>query len=682
MRLILLAGCLIAMLTGARAEPTASATTGHARASLLAETTGWTQGQPLRLGLRLSLAPDWHTYWSNPGDAGLAPDVTVALNGGKPQPAALRFPAPHRLPTGPLMGYGYEGEVLLPFTIAPDASGPLHVAVHADWLVCAAVCVPETADLALTLPQTPQAVPSADTAFRHADLAMPRPSPFTASLSADGALRISGDGLDRRTVAAAWFIPASPGLIDQDADQGLSVTGGALTLHLHPQSGLSPHGTLSGVLAIRDQGGQETDLAVTAPRGDVPAPGSPSVSPAGLPRLLLLALAGGLVLNLMPCVFPVLAMKAIALGRHGPGKRGRLRASALLYTGGILATFLLIGILTLVLRSAGSEAGWGFQFQSPAFVTAIAWLLFAVGLNLMGLFEVGAGVAGAGQGLASRGGAFGDAMTGVLAVLVATPCTAPFMGAAVAAALAGPPLAGVAIFLALGLGLAAPSLVLGFVPGVSRLMPRPGAWMLVVRQILAFPMFGAAVWLLWVLSEEAGPSGVLAGLSGLLLIGFGGWLHGLLQRSPPAGPRRRALDLVAFAAVLAALSMLPGLTPARSGHAAEAADSFSPARLAALRHDGRPVFVDMSAAWCVTCLVNERLALAPAAVRSAFASSGITLLRGDWTRRDAGITDFLRRFGRDGVPLYVFFPAHDGAPRILPQILTPGLVLASITTRA
>ncbi len=678
MRLILLAGCLIAMLGGARAEPPASATTGHARASLLAETTGWTRGQPLRLGLRLTLAPGWHTYWSNPGDAGLAPNVTVALGGGKPQAASLRFPAPHRLPTGPLMGYGYEGEVLLPFAVPPPAaSGPLHAAVHADWLVCAAVCVPESADLALTLPQTPQPIPSADAAaFRHADLAMPRPSPFTASLS-DGTLRVAGDGLDRRSVAAAWFIPAAPGLIDQDAAQALSVADGALTLALHPQSGLSPHGTLSGVLAIRDQGGQETDLAITAPRGPPPPPMSPPA--AGLPRLLLLALAGGLVLNLMPCVFPVLAMKAIALGRHGPGHRKQLRASALLYTGGILAAFLLIGILTLVLRSAGSEAGWGIQFQFPGFVAAIAWLLFAVGLNLMGLFEVGAGLAGAGQGLASRGGAFGDVMTGVLAVLVATPCTAPFMGAALAAALSGPKLAGLAIFLALGLGLAAPSLVLGFVPGASRLMPRPGAWMLVVRQVLAFPMFGAAVWLLWVLSEEAGPSGVLAGLSGLLLIGFGGWLHGLLQRTPPAGPRRRALDLVALAAVLAALSMLPGLTPQSGIARADAADSFSPARLAALRHDGRPVFVDMSAAWCVTCLVNERLALAPAAVRSAFATSGITLLRGDWTRRDAGITGFLRHFGRDGVPLYVFFPAHDGAPRILPQILTPGLVLASIT---
>ena len=680
MRLILLAASLIAMLGAARAEPTASASTGHARASLLAETTGWTPGQPLRLGLRLSLAPGWHTYWSNPGDAGLAPDVAVALDGGKPQAASLQFPAPHRLPTGPLMGYGYEGEVLLPFRVPlPAASGPVHVAVRADWLVCAAVCVPETADLALTLPQTPQAVPSADAAaFRQADQAMPRPSPFTASLSQDGALRIAGDGLDQRTVASAWFIPASPGLIDQDAAQALSVADGALTLALHPQPGLPPRGTLSGVLAIRDQGGQETDLAVTAPRGPPSPPASP---PAGLPRLLLLALAGGLVLNLMPCVFPVLAMKAIALGRHGPGHRGQLRASALLYTGGILATFLLIGILTLVLRSAGSEAGWGFQFQSPGFVAAIAWLLFAVGLNLMGLFEVGAGLAGAGQGLASRGGALGDVMTGVLAVLVATPCTAPFMGAAIAAALAGPKLAGIAIFAALGLGLAAPSLVLGFVPGASRLMPRPGAWMIVVRQVLAFPMFGAAVWLLWVLSEETGPSGVLAGLSGLLLIGFGGWLHGLLQRSPPAASRRRALDLVALAAVLAALSMLPGLTPDDREHVA-GANSFSPARLAALRHGGRPVFVDMSAAWCVTCLVNERLALAPAAVRGAFASSGITLLRGDWTRRDAGITDFLRRFGRDGVPLYVFFPAHDGAPRILPQILTPGLVLESIAARA
>jgi thiol:disulfide interchange protein DsbD len=280
-----------------------------------------------------------------------------------------------------------------------------------------------------------------------------------------------------------------------------------------------------------------------------------------------------------------------------------------------------------------------------------------------------------------RGERAGDFLTGVLAVLVATPCTAPFMGAALAAALSGTAVFAMGVFACLGLGLALPSLVLGFVPGVARVLPRPGMWMVVVRQLLSFPMFGATVWLLWVMSEEAGPSGLLATCYGLLLIGFGGWVHGTLQRSPGLRDRlRRGLGVVAAAAVLAALSLLTGL---RSGGQADAAglsgaEPFSQAELTRLRGAGRPVFVDVGAAWCVTCLVNERLALEPQTVREAFARDQVTLMRGDWTSRNVAVTSFLRRFGHEGVPLYVFFPAGDGEPRVLPQVLTPGLVLDTV----
>ena len=680
----LLALLMAALPAGARAA--ATVTDEHTTASLLSATTGWTAGRPLRLGLRLQLAKDWHTYWSNPGDAGLAPDVTLSFDGAHPTPATLAFPSPRLLPTGPLMGYGYTGEVLLPFTATPPATAksPLAIAVHAEWLVCAAVCVPESADLTLALPATPTSIPSASAPlFTAADAAIPRPSPFAASLSPAGLLRVAGAGLDPRSIAAAIFMPDTPGLIDQAAPQPLSVTADALTLALHPQPGLTATAPLTGVLAITDRSGAETDLLIHATRAAAPSYEAPPRQ--GLGRLLLLALAGGLVLNLMPCVFPILAMKAAALTRHGPDRPAGVRRSALLYTAGILVSFTAIGLVTIALRSAGSAAGWGFQFQSPAFVAATAWLLFAVGLNLSGLFEVGATLAGTGQHLAARGGALGDVMTGVLAVLVATPCTAPFMGAAVAAALSGPPATGLLIFLALGVGLALPPLALAAIPGAARLLPRPGAWMSLLRQALAFPMFAAAVWLFWVLSTEAGPPGILAGASGLLLIAFAGWLYGLLQRAPDWRRQTRGvLNIAALVSVLAALSILPGLRTSTSPQTTSfaGAEPFTPDRLAALQGQNRPVFVDMSAAWCVTCLVNERLALEPASVRAAFAAANVALLRGDWTARDAGITAFLHRFNRDGVPLYVYFPAHDATPRVLPQILTPGLVVSAITAPA
>ena len=672
------------LIAGVATAAPATVSDRHTRASLVAATDGWTVGRPVTLGLRFELSPGWHTYWSNPGDAGLSPNVTVSVDGGPSTPASLRFPAPKRLPTGSLMGYGYENDVLLPFEVTPPQTRqPLQVAVHADWLVCATVCVPESADLTLALPPTATPAPSSNAPlFTRAEQTMPRPSPFPVTISPAGLLRASGRGIGRQSIVAAWFIPAMPGLIDQDAPQKLTVTEGALTLALHPLPDFVHQASLPGILALTDASGVETDLTANPSRETIVPPAAPDHD---LAQLLFLALAGGLVLNLMPCVFPILAMKAMALGRHGPDQRSRLRISAALYTAGILVTFAVFGGATLALRSAGVQAGWGFQFQSPCFVAGTAWLLFAVGLNLAGLFEIGTGIMGAGQTLATRKGVVGDLLTGVLAVLVATPCTAPFMGAAVAAALSGPPAAGLAIFLVLGLGLAAPSLFLGFVPGAARLLPRPGAWMLVIRQLLAFPMFAAVVWLTWVLSEETGPSGVLAGLSGLFLTGLGGWLHGLGQRNTYAMNTRRGLDLAAVAILLAALSILPGLR-ANGAHAQTAsfdgAEPFTPARLTSLRQEGHAVFVDMSAAWCVTCLVNERLALAPSAVRIAFASSKVTLLQGDWTSRDGSVTEFLHQFGREGVPLYVFFPAHDGPPRVLPQVLTPGLVVQTVRDRA
>jgi thiol:disulfide interchange protein DsbD len=313
------------------------------------------------------------------------------------------------------------------------------------------------------------------------------------------------------------------------------------------------------------------------------------------------------------------------------------------------------------------------------FVAAMTWLLFAVGLNLSGVFQVGAGLTGAGSGLASRHGVAGSFFTGLLAVLVATPCTAPFMGVAIAAGLAAPPAITMLVFAVMGLGLAAPYVALSSMPGLARLMPRPGPWMEVFKQALAFPMYAATAWLVWVLSQEAGSSGVLAAVIGLVLVGFAGWVYGLTQASG-LWPRRCGQAMAAVA-VLAALGVLSGITAAPVAAMGESsAEAYSPQRLADLRAAGKPVFVNMTAAWCVTCLVNERVAISTEAVRKAFATGGVAYLKGDWTRQDPTISAFLQQNGRDGVPLYVFFPAGGGPAEVLPQILTENDLLRLLHT--
>ncbi len=348
----------------------------------------------------------------------------------------------------------------------------------------------------------------------------------------------------------------------------------------------------------------------------------------------------------------------------------------------MLIAFAALAGALLAARAAGLAAGWGFQFQHPGFVAAIAWILFVVGLNFSGVFSLGGSFTGAGQSLAGREGHGGSFATGLLAVVVAAPCTAPFMGAAIAGALAAPPAAALAVFLAMGLGMAAPYVVLALIPGVARALPRPGAWMEVLRQALAFPMYGAAAWLVWVMSEEAGPQGVLATLAGAVLIGLGAWALGLAERAQGRG--RRLGRAVAGAALLAALAVLPGIGVAplpQARAAVEGSEAFSSARLAALVDAGRPVFVDATAAWCITCKVNERLALTPR-VRAAFAAEGITYLVADWTRQDRSISAFLRAHGQEGVPLYVFYPGHGRAPVVLPQLLTETTVLDAIRAPA
>ncbi|NHO32693.1 protein-disulfide reductase DsbD family protein [Acetobacter fallax] len=685
---MLAAVCLLSPGSGtAIAAESNAITSARDTASLISDSDTLQPGQPIRFGLLLHLKPTWHTYWRNPGDAGEAPTLAVTLSGAATGKAdAIDWPAPKRLPDGPLMSYGYIDDILLPVSLTPGASrqdsASVTVTAHAEWLVCAAVCVPEEGDFHLTLPLGPLVPSPQAPLFARAAAALPLPSPFAATIAPDGMLGLSGAGLSPQTVSDAWFIPDTPGIINQISPQPLNIAPGRLTLALKPLDAFHAGTPLGGIVVLRDAAGQESALTIEAKPEAAPTSGSSSRSAtgtrAGWLQLALLAFLGGMILNLMPCVFPVLAMKALAVVRMG-SEQARVK-SALAYTAGVLATFAALGAATLIVRNAGLSAGWGFQFQSEGFVAAICWLLFAVSLGMLGIFELP--VIGAGQSLISRShGLLSDFLTGLLAVLVATPCTAPFMGAAIAGALSAPPVFALSIFLSMGLGLASPYLLLAVIPGFGRLLPRPGAWMDLFRQVLAFPILATCVWLAWVLTRQGGGDATLILGIGLLALGFSGWLA-VTARTRTSYTVMRGLRVAALLVALAPLALLPLLPSAVSAVASAKtgqvdASSFSPQRLAALRSEGRPVFIDMTAAWCITCLVNERVTLNSTRVQDAFTRHKVAYLKGDWTNRDSAITAFLREHDRDGVPLYVYYPPH-GEGRVLPQILTPDLVAGAL----
>ncbi len=651
----------------ARAAESAPVASPRVTATVLSDSDTAQPGSPLHLALRLRMAPGWHTYWRNPGDAGAEPLLDWALPAGAAA-GPVEWPTPQRLPEGPVMAFGYTGDLVLPVTVTPG-TGPLDVTLKASWLVCEKICVPEEGAFHLDLPPGAVSASAQAPLIRSAQDRVPRPSPFEARVAPDGTLSLTGTGLDTGTVADAWFFPDTAGVIEHAAPQQLEVAPSLVRLRLRPASEFRPATPLDGVVVLRDPRGDESALQVSA------QPGPPIAAATPVWQALALAAVGGLILNLMPCVFPVLAMKAVALARLSGQARGAVRAEAASYTLGVLAAFGALAAVMLAVRAAGGAAGWGFQFQSPVFVAAMAVVLFAVGLNLSGVFTVGSGAAGAGQGLAARRGHAGSFFTGLLAVVVATPCTAPFMGAAVAAGLAAPPMVLVATFLAMGAGLASPYALLALAPRLAGPLPRPGAWMEVLRNLLAFPMYAASVWLVWVVSLQAGPDGVLVTLSALVLVAFAAWAFGAAQ-----GSGRRLGQVAAMLAAVAAVALLPWLGGARPVElaASEAAEAFTPGKLASLRAEGRPVFVNLTAAWCVTCLVNERVALSPAAVRKAFADHHVAYLKGDWTRGDPAITAYLHDQARDGVPLYLLYAPGEAQPTVLPQILTEAEILAQL----
>ncbi len=646
--------------------------------TLIAETAEPEAGGALTLALRMTPDPGWHGYWKNPGDSGMETQVAWTLPTGVTA-GRLAYPVPKRLVVAGLMNYVYGGEYAhlvqlnVPAGLAPGTMLPVRAKV--DYLVCTEeICVPEQADVALNL-RVGSGAKGRDAGAQMDNWrrALPRPLGQPATFERRGDLFRLAVPLPAATaVEDPYFFPLTDGALDYAAPQSITRAGDRLIVEV--KAGPGAPDSVDGVLAIGDGSG----LTIGARPGAVPPAGEPIAATAAAGSVLPLfaaaflgAILGGLILNIMPCVFPILSLKALSLARAGGEERGA-RREALAYTAGVVGVCLALGGALLALRAGGAAAGWAFQLQDPRVILVLLLLVFAIALNLAGLFELPA--LGFGGDRADQGGAAGAFWTGALAAFVATPCTGPFMGAALGASLVLPTAAALLIFGGLGLGLALPFLLLGFVPALRRRLPKPGPWMARLRRLLSLPMFATALALAWVLGRQAGIDAMTLGLAATLLLGAALWWVGRRQ-----GGHRAWLPLAPAAlaaAVIVALLPPAGTAPATAATSGTLpSEAFSETRLAALQAEQRPVFVYFTADWCLTCKVNEKAAIERQDVADAFAARNVAVLVGDWTNGDPAIGRFLERHGRSGVPLYLYYPPG-GAVQVLPQLLTPSQLTA------
>jgi thiol:disulfide interchange protein DsbD len=712
-----------------------SADAPHVHVQLLVLPESLNRGAAADAGLYFKIDDGWHIYWKNAGDAGEPPHMKWTLPEGIAA-GPLEFPAPKRLPLGPLMDFGYEDEVLFPFKLSVGQaarSGPAVLHAKVDWLVCQASCIPGKAELEVSrdVNERPGKVvltASDEALSKRLSGRLPKALPAGVKASFQPTkvgFRLSVDTGRRETEAA--FFPADQDIIDNPAPQKLTPTATGLVLDLKKDANLSVNPVeLKGVLELSGgrayeivalpgtglkAGTADSPVAAVAATSAPPTavlPAAPASAPAAqvssnaapvpvapkpfseaeLLRATGLAFLGGLLLNLMPCVFPVLFLKGLSLVNSGNEERQKLRVHGFVYTAGILVSFWALVAVLLGLKAAGATLGWGFQFQSPVFLALMAGLLFFLGLSLAGQFEIGLTLTGAGGSLARKQGYTGSFFTGVLAVVVATPCTAPFMGAALGYALAQSAGVTFAVFTALALGLAVPYVALTLQPAWTRMLPKPGVWMEVLKQAVAVPIFATAIWLAWVLAAAYG-AGLLASLlSSFLLLAIAGWFLG-------RWPARRWAAVVAGSIVLGVIAVsvfapgkletqplgltaedvgaLASLPAMQRGWQPWSAEGVSRAQAA-----GQPVLVDFTAKWCLSCQVNERVALERPEVQKALQDANVALFKADWTRHDEAITETLTALGRSGVPAYALYVPGRSQPELLPEVLTPGIVIDAL----
>jgi thiol:disulfide interchange protein DsbD len=668
------------------------------------------------VGLVLTLEDHWHVYWVNPGDSGEPPKITWTLPAGITA-GPMQFPIPKQLPLGPLMDFGYEDHVAFPLTISAASTvkpGPVHLDAQVSWLVCAEVCLPGKAHLGIDLNVQPGAPgPGQEPvvgALGEALTLLPKPLPAGMKFLARGdaqqfELTLAG-GQKLEKAEFYPFVQGKTDVIANAAAQKVAAQSDGVRLYVQRSPDLAAlPATLDGVVKLSDA----VAYTVSAPVVQVASVGV-TTSPASPPKQNLngapgsavtalgaigLAFVGGMILNLMPCVFPVLFLKGLALAQSAGEERGAMRRHGVVYALGILVSFWAIVAALLIARAGGHHAGWGFQLQSPAFLAVLASFLFFFALSLAGLFDIGLSLTSVGGELAQKPGYAGSFFTGVLATVVATPCAAPFMGTAIGFALTQTAGVTFAVFTALALGLAAPYLLLSWQPAWVKLLPKPGAWMETLKQFASLFLFGTAIWLVWVYGQlygaGEGVNQVALLLGCFLVLAIAGWALG-------RWPAKWASGIAA--AVLIALGLAIPLSQVRSarreasasaaaaGSAANGAAAanldiawqpYSDQALQAARAAGRPVFIDFTAAWCLSCQVNERIALKTDEVEAALRKGGFVTMKADWTNEDPAITQELASLGRASVPTYAIYPAAAGsAADVLPEALSKGLVLEAI----
>jgi thiol:disulfide interchange protein len=685
----------------------------HVKARLIPETTTAVAGSTLWVALRLEHAEHWHTYWTNPGDAGKPTEMVWELPAGV-QAGTIVWPTPERfeLP-GDLVDFGYTGEVfeLIPLQVPADFSGSeLAVKAQVNWLECEDTCIPGGAAVDLTIPVSAAGTTAvANSAwafgFERTRASLPREG---ISLSAsyyfsNGELNLLVQATEAIFDKASKisFIPDEHRVIDYVAPQQITSQQSSLQLKQkqHRRVERQQPARVGGLLLVDDAAGKQVvykveaapdaaaaSAAATTVAGAVPASsqGATVGGDVSLAGAFLLAFLGGLILNLMPCVFPVLSLKVLHLASSTHTTAAEQRMHGLSYMAGVMLSFLALAAVLLALQASGAVAGWGFHLQQPWFVAGLVFLFFVMGLSMSGVVEFGTSMMGVGTELQDKEGYSGSFFTGVLAAVVASPCTAPFMGAALGFAFTQPMPVALTVFMALGFGMALPFVVLSFVPALAKMMPRPGPWMLTFRQILAFPLYATVVWLLWVLGQQTDTNAMGLVAAGCVALAFACWLY--QQRHNSTGTWRHVSLLLVLLCVGAAGSTLvsPFLQASTSANTADTAEvenyeTYSAARLQALRAEGKPVFVNMTAAWCITCLVNERVALSADSFISKMEDKGVTYLKGDWTNNDPTITEVLKQYETSGVPLYLMFPADSSKPaEVLPQLLTEDIVLGAL----
>lgn len=658
-----------------------------------------TAGQPLSFAITQNHTEGWHTYWKNPGDSGETISIEWELPSGfKENP--IIYPAPEKQPTGPLMNFGFSGQnvLLTSIDVPQDAKGDIPISAKLSWLACHDICVPEIKEFSFTLPVTPnQANPTNPALFETARKSIPQAKAWQGMIEEQNQtinLKFDvGDEINLFDGATDYFFfPEEWGIIKNPEQQIATIKDNQLIIQIMRDTrALSEIQMFNGILTYRNEAGAKQSFALSVPVVSTPSitvtedlKNDVRVETTSFAQAVFLALLGGLILNLMPCVFPVLSMKALSLVKMSEREQKHANIHGILYTLGILTCFGAIAGLLIALQTAGQQIGWGFQLQNPIVILLLAYLLFVMALNLSGFFEIKSGpLANIGNKLASQHGYKGTFFTGVLATIVATPCTAPFMATAMGYALTQPAIIALTIFMALGLGLALPYLLLCFIPALRKSLPKPGAWMETFRQFMSFPLFLSVAWLVWVYTQQvAGGYGVLLGLSGLILIAFSIWISRHEPKRQPwkTGIHALSVGSIIFALMIAVFSHTDASTTKNDQSQDIPHTAYTKENFDKLFAGDNPIFVDMTAAWCITCKVNERIAINTDETQALFKSKNVELVIGDWTNQNPEITNYLASYGRNGVPLYVYYGARDTQtgqrpePKILPQLLTSGLI--------